>query len=118
MTSDISDFLASYSPEVRELALKTRDIIMDMQPGLKEKVYPGWRAIGYSPSGGMKDAVFAITPHTSHLNLVFFKGTELEDPNGLLKGTGKKGRHVKIKNKSDLEKKELTLRMLAALDFA
>jgi hypothetical protein len=32
----------------------------------------------------------------SHLNLGFYHGASLKDPDGLLEGTGKKLRHVKI----------------------
>jgi hypothetical protein len=32
-----------------------------------------------------------------HVNLGFFDGASLEDPAGLLEGTGKRGRHVKLR---------------------
>jgi hypothetical protein len=37
-----------------------------------------------------------IGVHKSHLNLGFYYGTSLKDPAGLLEGSGKKLRHVKI----------------------
>jgi hypothetical protein len=34
---------------------------------------------------------------TAHVNVGFFRGAELSDPNGLLQGTGKFMRHVKLR---------------------
>jgi hypothetical protein len=38
-----------------------------------------------------------VNVFTSHVNVGFFQGTELPDPHGLLEGTGKFMRHVKIR---------------------
>ncbi|MFN3918642.1 MAG: DUF1801 domain-containing protein, partial [Flavobacteriales bacterium] len=39
-----------------------------------------------------------IAPHKNWVNLGFFSGTDLYDPENLLEGTGKKMRHIKIKS--------------------
>ena len=36
--------------------------------------------------------------HRDHVNLGFYYGAALEDPEGLLEGTGKKLRHVKVRD--------------------
>jgi len=46
--------------------------------------------------------VCAIVIHKDHVNLQFARGTELEDPEGILEGTGKKIRHVKINNTKEI----------------
>ena len=107
MPDKVEEFLNSYSPEVRDIAMKVRKLVTDLVPDAKEKVYGGWKTIGYSFSGGMKDVICAIGPHSSHVNLVFFRGSELADPQGQLEGTGKKGRHVKIKNVEYINSKSL-----------
>jgi len=38
----------------------------------------------------------------AHVNVGFFFGAELEDPAGLLEGSGKRMRHVKVKPGADL----------------
>jgi hypothetical protein len=44
------------------------------------------------------DAPFAyVNVYTSHVNVGFFYGAELADPAGLLEGSGKRMRHVKLK---------------------
>lgn len=44
-----------------------------------------------------------VNAFTSHVNVGFFRGSELKDPNGLLQGTGKLMRHVKIIPGGDLD---------------
>ena len=40
----------------------------------------------------------------NHVNLGFYKGFEkLNDPNGILEGTGKTMRHIKLKTVSDVD---------------
>ena len=43
------------------------------------------------------DAAFAyVNVFTSHVNVGFFQGAEIADPEGLLEGAGKFMRHVKL----------------------
>jgi hypothetical protein len=46
-------------------------------------------------------------PHKNWVNLGFYKGADLPDPSGLLEGTGKKLRHVKVRSLEDAEKPEI-----------
>jgi hypothetical protein len=49
------------------------------------------------PTACVGDAAFAyVNAFTLHVNVGFFLGTELHDPAGLLVGTGKFMRHVKL----------------------
>lgn len=46
----------------------------------------------------VEDAAFAyVNVFTAHVNVGFFHGTALSDPSGLLEGTGKFMRHVKLR---------------------
>jgi hypothetical protein len=52
---------------------------------------------GY-PTACVEDAPFAyVGVFRNHVNVGFFYGAELEDPAGLLEGTGKRMRHVKLR---------------------
>lgn len=44
----------------------------------------------------------SITAFKDHINLGFYKGAELTDPEGLLEGTGKGVRHVKVYSNEDI----------------
>lgn len=43
-----------------------------------------------------------ISTHKDHIDLGFNYGSELPDPEGLLEGTGKLFRHIKINSPEDL----------------
>ncbi|MBI3414898.1 MAG: DUF1801 domain-containing protein [Verrucomicrobia bacterium] len=50
------------------------------------------------PTACVAGAAFAyIDAFASHVNVGFFQGAELPDPKGLLEGTGKFMRHVKLR---------------------
>jgi hypothetical protein len=50
------------------------------------------------PTACIDDAAFAyVDAFTAHVNVGFFRGAELDDPAGLLEGTGKFMRHVKLR---------------------
>ncbi len=60
---------------------------------------------GASKSVGPKKATehfCYISMHKSHIDLGFNYGSELPDPEGLLQGTGKLFRHLKITTPEDL----------------
>jgi hypothetical protein len=61
------------------------------------------------PTACLDDAAFAyVDAFTAHVNVGFFRGAELPDPNGLLEGTGKFMRHVKLRPRDDVDAAALT----------
>ena len=49
------------------------------------------------PTACVTDAAFAyVNAFKAHVNVGFFRGAEIADPHGLLEGTGKFMRHVKL----------------------
>jgi hypothetical protein len=50
------------------------------------------------PTACVGDAAFGyVNAFTAHVNVGFFRGAEIPDPAGLLEGTGKLMRHVKLR---------------------
>ena len=50
------------------------------------------------PTACVGDAAFGyVNAFKDHVNVGFFRGAEIEDPKGLLEGTGKFMRHVKLR---------------------
>lgn len=79
---------------VRKIAGELRDVI-DAHPGeVHEIVYHG--ALGYGTSHSGFDRILYLTAIGDRVNLGFFFGATLADPAGLLQGTGKRMRHVKV----------------------
>lgn len=89
-------FLRSYSPEVRAIALKTREVIRTVLPTVTEKVYPGWKVIQYGVGQNREDVFAVMSPQRERVNLGLTNGASLPDPEGLLEGTGQGIRHIKI----------------------
>ena len=55
------------------------------------------------PTACVGDAAFAdVNVFKAHVNVGFFRGAEIADPEGLLEGTGKFMRHVKLTPERDL----------------
>ena len=67
------------------------------------------------PTACVDDAAFAyVNAFTAHVNVGFFRGAELADPAGLLEGTGKYMRHVKLRPGDDIRANAL----MALIDTA
>lgn len=55
------------------------------------------------PTACVGDAAFGyVNAFTAHVNVGFFLGAEIADPDGLLEGTGKFMRHVKLRPEHDI----------------
>ena len=56
------------------------------------------------PTACVGDAAFGyVNAFTAHVNVGFFRGAEIADPSGLLEGTGKFMRHVKLRPDRDVD---------------
>lgn len=98
------EFLGSYSPAVRELALAARKLILQEAPEVGEFVYQVYTiADHFSFTERPSDAFVYTSTHASWVNLGFNFGAVLPDPKSLLQGEGKRMRHVRIAKVADLE---------------
>lgn len=61
------------------------------------------------PTACVGDAAFAyVNAFPAHVNVGFFRGAEIPDPDRLLEGTGKFMRHVKLRPETDVDAAALT----------
>lgn len=61
------------------------------------------------PTACVGEAAFGyVNAFTSHVNVGFFRGAEIADPAGLLEGSGKYMRHVKLRPGRDVDGAALT----------
>ena len=80
-------FLAGYSPEIREIAERLREVVDEAVPEAIERVRTGWRLIGYDVPVGRPTRYFAfVAPEPEHVHLGFEYGVWMADPDGLLLG--------------------------------
>src|SRR5438045_8952402 len=92
----VDTFLKGYSPQVREIAVKAREVILSVLPDATEKVYPGWKVIQYATGTDMKSVFAAISPQRERVNLGLAHGVDPTAPDGLLEGAGKAIRHLTL----------------------
>ena len=58
----------------------------------------------HHPTACVGEVAFGyVNAFSSHVNVGFFRGTEIDDPAGLLEGTGKYMRHVKLSPDRDVD---------------
>lgn len=100
---EVQEFLAAYTPPVRAIALKVRALVFTVAPTAIEQIDPAAKLIGYGFSRTYKGTICVIMPLKSAVNLGFPRGVDLPDPTGLLEGTGKRARHVKITEVQEVE---------------
>ena len=96
------DLLEITEESLRLIATALREIVREVDPSTCEVVRLGDRAATYGVGPRkMKDGYAYILPHKSWINLGFYQGVDLTDPQSLLEGTGAKMRHVKIRSLDD-----------------
>src|SRR5437870_1411537 len=60
------------------------------------------------PTACVGDAAFGyVNVFKAHVNVGFFRGAEIPDPEGILEGTGKFMRHVKLRPERDVNARAL-----------
>jgi hypothetical protein len=85
------------SPSLRPVADFLRELITSLDKAYIEVVWARQEIASFGVGPKKMSQHYAyIGVHKSHLNLGFYHGKSLKDPAGLLEGTGKKLRHVKI----------------------
>ena len=96
------DILTGAKPELRTICRSLRGTITSLHHGFVEIVWPRQKiaSFGVGPRK-MTDHYAYIGVQGTHVNLGFYHGASLADRDGLLEGTGKKLRHIKIRSVSD-----------------
>lgn len=100
------------NPELQKVARALRSCVKKLVPGVKQTV----NAWGI-PTFEAPDPFCFYMAGKNHVTLGFHHGTSLEDPRGLLEGTGKNLRHVKLRVAEDLDQKGLKNLVRAAARF-
>jgi hypothetical protein len=88
----VAAWFSKADDELRQFALPWFDQMRSCGPDVRELLNDG------HPIACVEDAAFGyVDAFTVHVNVGFFHGASLADPGGLLEGTGKRMRHVKLR---------------------
>ena len=115
-SATFDDLLARWPEAVRPVAAALREAVFATDPGACETVRLGDHAATYGVGPRkMLDGYAYIMPHARWVNLGFYQGAALPDPEGLLEGTGARLRHVKVRTVEEAERPALRALLAAAL---
>ena len=104
-------------PGLRPIVRRLRDMVLDEHPDAVEVVRLGDRAATYGLGPKkMSEGYAYILPHERWVNLGFYQGASLSDPETLLEGTGARMRHVKVHSEQAADSPALRALVAAALE--
>ncbi len=99
------------APGVRQVFAVLQALVREVMPDASEQLDLPDRlvAFGFGPPGGvrMRNLAVALIPHAAHVNVQFADGAALDDPSGIVEGTGKRIRHVKSRTIEDVARPQL-----------
>ena len=94
----IDVWMREHPGELGVIAQRWFGIMRDCGDDVRELLHDG------HPTACVGEAAFGyVNAFTAHVNVGFFRGAELSDPSGLLEGTGKFMRHVKLRPESEVD---------------
>lgn len=94
----VERWIREHSDELGAIACHWFEVMRKCGNDVRELLHDGCSTVC------VDDAAFAyVNAFKAHVNVGFFRGAELADPDGLLVGTGRLMRHVKIRPDSDVD---------------
>jgi hypothetical protein len=105
----LQSFIAKFDPVNQRLIGEVRAAMRRRFPAANELVYDNYNffVIGYSATARPSDALFSIAASAKGVSLCFLQGASLVDPAGLLLGSGKQTRFLRVTGAEDLERPEV-----------
>jgi hypothetical protein len=112
------DLLSAKSKLHAEIGVVLHDLILDVLLDAFESVWPKQNIASYGIGPKkMSEHFVYIAFYRDHVNLGFYQGAEMQDPDRLLEGTGAGLRHIKIKDMANIKRRTLTHYIQVALQL-
>ena len=94
----IDVWMNGHSGELGAIAQRWFEVMRACGENVRELLHDG------HPTACVDDAAFGyVNVFKDHVNVGFFRGAEIPDSNGMLEGTGRLMRHVKVRPEQDLD---------------
>jgi hypothetical protein len=105
----VETWMDEHANELGAIARRWFEVMRTSGDDVRELLHDG------HPTACVGDAAFAyVNAFKAHVNVGFFRGADLDDPKGLLEGTGKVMRHVKLSAEREVDAGALTKLIKAA----
>jgi hypothetical protein len=105
------EFLANYPQNLSEIAGRLRELVRSTIPSATEKVYTGWKLLGYRIPAGKKLRYFCcIVPQKKENDVLlgFQYGIAMQDPKNQMEGKGTQVRFVRVQRLDQYFDSDLT----------
>ena len=114
--AELASFIAKFEPERAELIRACREELRRILPTAIELVYDNYNffVIGYCSSEHASDCIVSIAAAANGVGLSFYKGAALPDPAGILEGSGKQNRFIRLPAVDKLQEPEVLKLIRAA----
>jgi hypothetical protein len=100
MADSVSEYMAARAPEQQAILQALRALALAAMPGVHEYVYQGVLSYGLTASPFERHC-YLVPQAKGYVNLGFFFGAQLPDPEHLLQGEGARMRHVKVRSAAE-----------------
>ncbi|WP_437671066.1 DUF1801 domain-containing protein [Sorangium sp. So ce131] len=107
--------LSEYPPEAQQLTQRVRKLLLRLIPDVTEHVIPGWRIVSFRMGQGHEHQICWLAPQRIGVNLGFERGADMPDPDGLLTGSAKQARNVRIRSAKDVDVPKIAALVAAAV---
>lgn len=110
-SQEVETWLAAQQAPLGDIAWRWFQVMRETNRDVREVMHDGHAA------ACVADAPFAyVAVFTAHVNVGFYRGFALSDPAGLLTGTGKFMRHVRVGPTDSVDSEALTVLIHAAYE--
>lgn len=111
---ELTRLVQSKHPAVRQLYLEAHRLVLEAVPdvlytvdSVDGQIGYGARQFGYNGWG-----MAALAPYTNWVSLAFLRGVALDDPDGLLEGTGAAVRHLRLRSTEQVAERRGAIKRL------
>lgn len=106
---EIDTMLGRYAPDIEKTLRDAREKLRAHFPRGFELVFDNYNALVFamSPTEKSRDAFVSVAGYPKWVTLFFLYGADLDDPKGLLEGTGKQVRSIRLESAKDLDRRDV-----------
>jgi hypothetical protein len=115
---ELESFIAKFEPANAQLIRDCRIELKGLLPTASEFVYDNYNffVIGYCSSERSSDCIVSIAAAANGVGLSFYYGAALPDPTGILEGSGKQNRFIRLPSAGRLRESEVVKLIHAAAE--
>jgi hypothetical protein len=108
-SAEVEAYIRAQPKALRDILEAARKAVREAAPHATETVK--WNVPVYVGNGN----ILALAAFAEHVNVQFYRGAGLADPEGLLEGAGKHMRHLKLRNARELARPSVKALLRAAV---